>query len=67
MNDDFKPKNVFQQWVKGGIESLENKFENHLSHHQLYLKILLAPVIVGIILIITAQVLTLMRLNIPIK
>jgi len=58
---------MFPMLAAALIESLENKFENHLSHHQLYLKILVAPVIVGIILIITAQVLTLMRLNIPIK
>jgi len=62
MNGDFKPENVFQQWVKSGIESLEKKFENHLTHHRLYLKILVAPIVVGLILIIAGQVCALVLL-----
>lgn len=57
MNGDFKPENAFQQWIKSEMEKLEENFNNHLDHHRLYLKILVAPTIVGIILIIVGQVL----------
>jgi len=63
MNGDFKPENAFQQWIKSEMENMKTNFNNHLSHHRLYLKILVAPIVVGIILLLAGQVLALIWLN----
>jgi len=62
MNGDFKPENAFQQWIKSEMENMKTNFNNHLSHHRLYLKILVAPIVVGLILIIAGQVCALVLL-----
>ena len=56
MNGDFKPRGAFQQWIVSEMRFLKTNFENHLNHHRLYLKILIAPILVGIIIIIAGQV-----------
>jgi len=45
------------------MENMKTNFNNHLSHHRLYLKILVAPIVVGIILLLAGQVLALIWLN----
>ncbi len=34
MENSFKPQTAFEGWIKRAIDELDEKFNNHLKHHE---------------------------------